>query len=53
MKRVVFEPVELAQEFRKFDLQTPWETFPAHRPEAFPIEDIPLVQKEEPKQESK
>lgn len=25
------EPVELAQEFRKFDLNTPWEVFPAHR----------------------
>ncbi|XP_061671708.1 NADH dehydrogenase [ubiquinone] iron-sulfur protein 3, mitochondrial [Syngnathoides biaculeatus] len=31
LKRVVAEPVELAQEFRKFDLNTPWEVFPAHR----------------------
>ncbi|XP_034536837.1 NADH dehydrogenase [ubiquinone] iron-sulfur protein 3, mitochondrial [Notolabrus celidotus] len=31
MKRVVAEPVELSQEFRKFDLNTPWEVFPAHR----------------------
>lgn len=30
-KRVVVEPVELAQEFRKFDLESPWEQFPAHR----------------------
>lgn len=30
-KRVVAEPVELSQEFRKFDLNTPWEVFPAHR----------------------
>jgi len=25
------EPVELAQEFRKFEYNTPWETFPAFR----------------------
>lgn len=31
LKRVVAEPVELTQEFRKFDLNTPWEVFPAHR----------------------
>ena len=31
VKRVVAEPVELTQEFRKFDLNTPWEVFPAHR----------------------
>ncbi|MEQ2201780.1 NADH dehydrogenase Fe-S protein subunit 3 ndufs3 [Xenoophorus captivus] len=31
VKRVVAEPVELAQEFRKFDLNTPWEVFPAYR----------------------
>uniref|UniRef100_UPI00398EF18C NADH dehydrogenase [ubiquinone] iron-sulfur protein 3, mitochondrial n=1 Tax=Pristiophorus japonicus TaxID=55135 RepID=UPI00398EF18C len=31
VKRVVAEPVELAQEFRKFDLNSPWEVFPAHR----------------------
>ncbi|KAF3833044.1 hypothetical protein F7725_026709 [Dissostichus mawsoni] len=31
LKRVVAEPVELSQEFRKFDLNTPWETFPAYR----------------------
>lgn len=28
-KRVVVEPLELAQEFRKFDLHSPWEMFPA------------------------
>ncbi|XP_037076465.1 NADH dehydrogenase [ubiquinone] iron-sulfur protein 3, mitochondrial-like [Pollicipes pollicipes] len=40
-KRVVVEPVELAQEFRKFDLESPWEQFPAHRlkPAA---EEVPL-----------
>lgn len=31
VKRVVAEPVELSQEFRKFDLNSPWETFPAYR----------------------
>ncbi|CAM9145932.1 unnamed protein product, partial [Lampetra fluviatilis] len=31
LKRVVAEPLELSQEFRKFDLSSPWETFPAHR----------------------
>ncbi|VDM42950.1 unnamed protein product [Toxocara canis] len=31
LKRIVYEPTELAQEFRKFDLNTPWETFPAFR----------------------
>ncbi|KAI1705128.1 respiratory-chain NADH dehydrogenase, 30 kd subunit domain-containing protein [Ditylenchus destructor] len=31
LRRVVQEPTELAQEFRKFDLDTPWEVFPAFR----------------------
>lgn len=31
LHRVVYEPVELAQEFRKFDVDTPWETFPSFR----------------------
>lgn len=26
-KRVVYEPVEITQEFRQFDFQSPWETF--------------------------
>lgn len=40
-KRVVVEPVELAQEFRKFDLESPWEQFPAHR--SLPAaEEVPL-----------
>jgi len=42
VKRVVVEPLEMAQEFRKFDLQSPWEQFPNHRAEALPIEEIPL-----------
>lgn len=32
VKRVVCEPIELAQEFRKFDLGSPWEVFPNFRP---------------------
>jgi NADH dehydrogenase (ubiquinone) Fe-S protein 3 len=31
VKRVVVEPLELAQEFRKFEYSSPWEQFPAHR----------------------
>ncbi len=31
VKRVVTEPIELTQEFRKFEANTPWETFPAFR----------------------
>ncbi|XP_033119693.1 NADH dehydrogenase [ubiquinone] iron-sulfur protein 3, mitochondrial-like isoform X2 [Anneissia japonica] len=30
-KRIICEPLEITQEFRKFDLNTPWETFPAYR----------------------
>jgi len=30
-KRVIQEPVEFAQEFRKFDFSSPWEQFPNHR----------------------
>nr|CAH7724860.1 unnamed protein product [Callosobruchus chinensis] len=35
-KRVVCEPVEFAQEFRKFDLSTPWEQFSNFRQKADP-----------------
>jgi len=31
MQRTIYEPTEMTQEFRKFDLDTPWETFPAFR----------------------
>ena len=31
LKRVVCEPLEMTQEFRRFDLQSPWEVFPKHR----------------------
>ncbi|KAL1782813.1 NADH dehydrogenase [ubiquinone] iron-sulfur 3, mitochondrial [Sigmodon hispidus] len=39
LKRVVAEPVELVQEFRKFDLNNPWEAFPAHHQ---PLESLRL-----------
>ncbi|ODM98687.1 NADH dehydrogenase [ubiquinone] iron-sulfur protein 3, mitochondrial [Orchesella cincta] len=41
-KRVVVEPVELTQEFRKFDLSSPWEQFPNFRDAPPAIEDVPL-----------
>lgn len=31
LKRVVIEPIELAQEFRKFEFKSPWENFPKFR----------------------
>jgi len=43
LKRVVQEPVELAQEFRRFDLATPWENFPKFREE--PAGALPPVEK--------
>jgi len=33
LMRVVQEPLELAQEYRKFDLKNPWEVFPKFRDE--------------------
>lgn len=43
LQRIVQEPLELTQEFRRFTLESPWEQFPLHRPEAYPSEDIPLT----------
>lgn len=45
LKRVVCEPVEMAQEFRRFDFQTPWENFPEHRPDK--QEQLPTGEKTE------
>ena len=42
VKRVVAEPIEMAQEFRKFEYSTPWETFPAYREAR--TEEVPLKQ---------
>lgn len=44
-KRVVCEPLEFAQEFRKFDLSAPWETFQNFRPKEF--EDSSIDKKKE------
>lgn len=44
-KRVVIEPLELTQEFRKFDLSAPWEQFPNFRNEPPAIEDVVPEQK--------
>lgn len=30
-RRIVYEPLELAQEFRKFELSPSWEQFPSHK----------------------
>jgi NADH dehydrogenase (ubiquinone) Fe-S protein 3 len=45
LQRVVQEPVELAQEFRKFDLAAPWEQFPNFRETLPAAEEIPLPEK--------
>lgn len=42
VKRVVVEPLELTQEFRKFDLVGPWEQFPAFSGEEAAFQEIPL-----------
>ena len=40
VKRVVCEPLEMTQEYRKFELSSPWEQFPLHRAaEALPAAD--------------
>jgi len=49
VKRVVAEPIEMAQEFRKFEYNSPWEMFPAYRPKP-DVEEVPLASgKEEEK----
>ncbi|KAL3221331.1 hypothetical protein MRX96_005067 [Rhipicephalus microplus] len=48
VQRVVVEPLEMTQEFRKFDLATPWETFPKFRSGEAAQEALPGGQ-EEPK----
>ncbi|XP_010084920.1 PREDICTED: NADH dehydrogenase [ubiquinone] iron-sulfur protein 3, mitochondrial, partial [Pterocles gutturalis] len=49
VKRVVAEPIELSQEFRKFDLNSPWEAFPAHRAAPEPLKIEPGAKKEDAK----
>ncbi|XP_023020445.1 NADH:ubiquinone oxidoreductase core subunit S3 [Leptinotarsa decemlineata] len=45
-KRVVVEPLELAQEFRKFELSAPWEQFPNFR-NANPVSEEVKIKKDE------
>jgi len=45
VKRVVIEPLEMSQEFRKFELEQPWEFFPAQARRNLP-EEIPLLAEE-------
>lgn len=50
VQRVVVEPLELTQEFRKFDLSTPWETFPKFRSGDNTAQEVALPSgQEEPK----
>lgn len=42
-KRVVIEPIELTQDYRKFDLSTPWETFPKVKHRVLSFESITFV----------
>jgi len=42
VKRVVIEPLEMSQEFRKFELEAPWESFPAQARRNLP-EEVPLI----------
>jgi len=55
LQRVVHEPVELAQEFRKFDLDTPWEQFPHFKKASIhaAYENIELPQQQSPDQTNK
>ena len=46
LRRVVFEPVELAQEYRKFDLAAPWEQFPNFRESLPATEEVTLKTEE-------
>ncbi|KAI6182047.1 NADH dehydrogenase [Aphelenchoides bicaudatus] len=52
LKRIVYEPTELAQEFRKFELESPWETFPAFRDSSmaagYKVVDLNEKQPEQP-----
>ncbi|KAK3085482.1 hypothetical protein FSP39_004056 [Pinctada imbricata] len=44
VERIVIEPVELTQEFRKFEYSTPWESFPNFREADVKSEEIPIKQ---------
>lgn len=40
------EPLEMAQEFRRFELSTPWEQFPNFRTATPTVEDVASAAKE-------
>lgn len=48
-KRVVVEPLELAQEFRRFQLSAPWEQFPNFR--GNPVEELDTTPKTDDKKQ--
>ncbi|KAL5021842.1 hypothetical protein ScPMuIL_000997 [Solemya velum] len=48
VKRVVVEPLEMTQEFRKFEYSSPWESFPAYRQLAA-TEEVPIGEETEKK----
>ena len=45
----MYEPVELAQEYRKFDLAAPWEQFPNFRETLPAAEEVPIAEPESKK----
>lgn len=48
VKRIVTEPIELAQEFRRFELSTPWEQFSNFRGATEPSEPVKQDKENEP-----
>lgn len=48
VKRVVVEPLEMSQEFRKFEYSSPWESFPSYR-QLDATEEVPISEEAEKK----
>ncbi|XP_052714625.1 NADH dehydrogenase [ubiquinone] iron-sulfur protein 3, mitochondrial-like [Crassostrea angulata] len=46
VRRVVIEPLEMTQEFRRFEYSTPWESFPNFRPKDETEAEAPIPQVE-------
>eukprot|EP00105_Crassostrea_gigas_P010710 XP_011426072.1 PREDICTED: NADH dehydrogenase [ubiquinone] iron-sulfur protein 3, mitochondrial-like [Crassostrea gigas] len=46
VRRVVIEPLEMTQEFRRFEYSTPWESFPNFRPKDETEAEAPVPQVE-------
>ena len=49
VKRVVVEPLELSQEFRKFDYNHAWESFPKYRLSEETEEEVKKIEEPEKK----